>query len=124
MKALNYRCMVYYLHIFHSLSVGRPSLHTLMQELHILAADWKSLMLALGLEPHQLDEIDCDHPKVRAKLTSALSKWLSRKRDASWIEVVYALRQIEENKLASHIEATYCQSKQQPQSMGRFIYLL
>ena len=67
-------------------------------------------MLGLSLEQWQLNEIDCDHRMVRDKLASALSLWLCTKKGASWMDIVYALRGVEEEVLASNIEAKYCQS--------------
>ena len=75
-----------------------------------MASNWMLFMIELGLEKRHLDVLDCDHPKVREKLLNALDLWLHSKKDASWADVVRALRGIEDNALASHLEAKYCQS--------------
>ena len=87
------------------------ALRLLMYELRTVVADWWPFMLYLGLEQWQLKAIDRDHPTVREKLIFALDRWLNSKREASWTDIVSALRRMEEFEvLASRIEAVYCQS--------------
>ena len=81
----------------------------LVEELHTVAADWWLLMLRLGLEQWQLKAIDRDHPTVREKLTTALDVWLQSSRNVSWLDIVHALRGMEEKVLASVIDTKYCQ---------------
>ena len=87
------------------------ALRLLVYELRTVTADWWPFMLYLGLDQWQLKAIDCDHPTVRKKLISALDQWLISNTEASWTDIVSALRRMEEFEvLASRIEEVYCQS--------------
>lgn len=95
--------------VVYYLSGARPQLAVLARELRSMAAKWEPLMIQLGLECWQIQEISRDHPTaVRNKLEHALDVWLSNKIDASWVDVVYALQGIEQKVLANQIEAKYC----------------
>lgn len=96
------------MHVYIPILLGAKGM--LAVELQTVAADWRSLMLRLGLEQWQLRIISRDHPTVREQLESALDLWLRNKRDASWADVVCALEGMEEKVLASRIRTKYCQS--------------
>ena len=83
-----------------------------------MASDWILFMIELGLEKRPLDIIDRDHPKVKEKFLNSLDLWLCNKKDASWTDIVCALRGIKETVLAEQLEAKYCRSDQ-----GRLNYL-
>lgn len=97
---------------FASPSGTRHPLRLLMEELCCVVVKWKLFTLMLDLEKWQLDAIDHDQSTVKEKLVAALDLWLHNKRDASWADIVHALRRIEEETLASHLETKYCQSNQ------------
>ena len=78
-----------------------------------VAAQYHSLGQQLGLEEHQLDEIEADHPlgsdgAVQRRLNSVLRVWYRGQSNATWSDVITALRIIGETRLAAEIEIQHC----------------
>ena len=70
---------------------------------------WRPLGIQLDLNPAQLDDIYQTYhtegvPTLRIEVFVA---WLKNSPDASWTDVVNALRAIDENRVASDIERDY-----------------
>ena len=70
-------------HIFKSLplSIGYGDLFSVKKEIVSLAAKWRHIGLALGLDPAQLDTIDANNRYVEDCLTEVLSHWLKQAYD-------------------------------------------
>ena len=70
---------------------------------------WFDLGLNLNLEKHELDKIQLDHAhqgNERQRL-EMLDKWLRCTRCATWGDVVRALEQMGENRMAENIHDKY-----------------
>ena len=65
--------------------------------------DWHKLGLNLGLPKHELDKIECDYQGNDRQRLEMLDKWLRRVPNAAWEDVVSALEQMGENRLAETI---------------------
>ena len=75
----------------------------------ISVSDWRSLGLNLGVRDYELDQIESSHPAEGCGRwrQETISLWLRRTHSASWENVVKALRQMRENKVAAAIEQKY-----------------
>ena len=69
--------------------------------------DWYQLGMYLGLKAHELTQIERDHQGNERRKQEMLDLWLRRKPDAGWRDVVSALQEMEENKLAESIRQNY-----------------
>ena len=69
--------------------------------------DWHGLGIQLDLEVHQLDGIKADHHNdgLSRMKTEMFKVWLKNNPDASWTDLITALREMGENKAACDIEA-------------------
>ena len=86
---------------------------TLCNEL-VSVSDWCTLGLYLGVKDYELDQIETSHPTGgcgRWK-QETFSLWLRCTPNASWGDVVGALRQMGENTLAERIELKYIMGPQ------------
>jgi len=100
---------VYYLAIMYT-GDDRPILRTLYDQVVPLVADkWRDLGVHL-LEPSQirqrvLEVIAADHPhSVEDCCKSVFEKWLNTQEDASWEQLLEALKSVQLDYLASQIE--------------------
>ena len=91
-----------------SICVGRPDTATLCNELASIS-DWRKLGLYLGVKDYELDQIERSHPTGgcgRWK-QETFSLWLQHMPNASWGDVVGALRRMGQNTEAERIEQQY-----------------
>ena len=83
-----------------------PKVGDLFSELK-LVTDWYQLGIYLGLHTHELMQIERDHQGNERRKQKMLDLWLRRKPDAGWRDVVSALQQNEENRVAERIRQNY-----------------
>ena len=69
----------------------------------IAVVDWYQLGLNLGLPKHELDKIQQDYQGNDRQRLEMLDKWLQRTPNAVWGDVVTALEQMGENRVAKNI---------------------
>ena len=69
--------------------------------------DWYQLGIHLGLQTYELIQIEHDHHGNERRKQEMLNLWLRRKPDAGWRDVVRALQQMEENRVAESIRQNY-----------------
>ena len=81
---------------------------TLCNEL-VGVSDWRKLGLNLGIQDYELDKIKSSHPAEGCDgwKRETFSLWLRRTPSASWRDVVRALQQMGENRVAERIERKY-----------------
>ena len=89
-------------------TAGRPDTATLCNELASVS-DWHKLGLQLGVQGYELDQIERSHPTEGCDgwKRETFSLWLKRTPNASWRDVVGALRRMRENTEAERIELKY-----------------
>ena len=68
---------------------------------------WFQLGINLGLQIHELDNIEHDHIGSERRMLQMLYLWLQRAPNAAWGDVVSALQQMGENKVAEGIRQKY-----------------
>ena len=83
-----------------------PKVGDLFSELK-LVTDWYQLGIYLGLQTHELIQIERDHQGNERRKQKMLDLWLRRKPDAGWTDVVSVLQQNEENRVAERIRQNY-----------------
>ena len=69
--------------------------------------DWHKLGIHLGLQTYELIQIERDHHGNERQKREMLDLWLRRKPDAGWRDVVSALEEMEENRVAESICQNY-----------------
>ncbi|XP_064388636.1 uncharacterized protein LOC135336701 isoform X2 [Halichondria panicea] len=86
---------------------SRPMMKDLMKEL-VSVVDWQLLMINMGMEKYENDKIErnfgCDIDRQKQE---AFDKWLRKKPNACWKNVIDALYEIEEITLASSLAKRY-----------------
>ena len=80
---------------------------TLASELKAVTADWYQLGLNLGLETSELKKIRRDIQGSDQQMLETLDLWLRRVPNASWMNLVDALQQMGENRVAEDIRQKY-----------------
>ena len=85
---------------------GVPKVGNLSSELKTVT-DWHQLGINLGLETHELLQIERDHQGNERRKLEMLNLWLQRNQKASWGDVVSALKEMEENRVAENIRQKY-----------------
>ena len=67
--------------------------------------NWYQVGLYLNLQTHELDKIQQDHAHHGndRQMVEMLSLWLRRTPNATWRDVVSALQQVRENRVAENI---------------------
>ena len=83
-----------------------PKVRDLSSELKPVT-DWYQLGIHLGLQTYELIQIERDHHGNERRKQEMLNLWLRRKPDAGWRDVVSALQQMEENRVAESICQNY-----------------
>ena len=83
-----------------------PKVGNLSSELKTVT-DWHQLGINLGIETHELLRIECDHQGNERRKLEMLNLWLRRNQKASWGDVVSALKEMEENRVAENIRQNY-----------------
>ena len=86
----------------------KPDVKTLCNEL-VSVSDWRKLGLNLGVQDYELDKIERSHPSEDCGrwMQETFSLWLRHTPNASWGDVVGALRRMGENTVAERIEQKY-----------------
>ena len=84
------------------------SVQDLSSELVSVAVEWQDLGLRLGLQPWRLRQVEHDYSSCRDRLMACLDAWVRSKEDASWGDVVAALKEMEEHALAMKVEDVHC----------------
>ena len=81
--------------------------------------DWFSLGLNLGLQKHELTKIERDYQRNDRRRTEMLDLWLQRTPNTTWEDVVRALQQMGENRVAEKIREKHIRgrSKLQPKEV-------
>ena len=69
--------------------------------------NWHKLGIHLGLQTYELIQIEHDHHGNERRKQEMLDLWLRRKPDAGWRDVVSALEEMEENRVAESIRQNY-----------------
>ena len=83
-----------------------PKVGDLSSELKTVT-DWHTLGIHLGLQTYELMQIERDHHGNERQKQEMLDLWLRRKPDAGWRDVVSALEEMEENRVAESIRRNY-----------------
>ena len=83
-----------------------PKVGDLSSELRTVT-DWHKLGIHLGLQTYELIQIERDHHGNERRKQEMLNLWLRRKPDAGWRDVVSALEEMEENRVAESIRQNY-----------------
>ena len=85
-----------------------PKVGDLSSELKTVT-NWHKLGIHLGLQTYELIQIERDHHgnERRKQEMLDLDLWLRRKPDAGWRDVVSALEEMEENRVAESIRQNY-----------------
>ena len=83
-----------------------PKVGDLSSELKTVT-DWHKLGIHLGLQAYELMQIERDHHGNERQKREMLDLWLRRKPDAGWRDVVSALEEMEENRVAESIRRNY-----------------
>ena len=70
--------------------------------------EWHELGMYLGVHLYELDRIEEEcSTNIKRRLQQTLSLWLQRKPNASWLDVVNALRKMGQNRVAESILQKY-----------------
>ena len=69
--------------------------------------NWHQPGLNLRLPKHELDKIECDYQGSDRQRLEMLDKWLKQMPSAVWANVVSALKQMGENRVAENIHQKY-----------------
>ena len=83
-----------------------PKVGDLSSELRAVT-NWQRLGINLGLPTDELKQIELDYPGNERRKQELLDLWLRRKPDAGWRDVVRALKQMGENRVAEKIRQEY-----------------
>ena len=86
-----------------------PTLQELVNELASVE-DWHLLGVNLGLQGHQLREIERNYPRDNRRKTETLEFWLRNAKNPSWEAIVKALCLMQEHVVADAIRRKYCSS--------------
>ena len=85
-----------------------PTLQELSNELETIE-NWHLLGVKLGLQGHQLREIEQDHPRdSKRRKNEMLDIWLRSSKNPTWEAVVKAVRLMQEQVVADGILTKYC----------------
>ena len=83
-----------------------PDVSVLYSELSTVV-NWHQLGLNLGLPKHELDKIERDYQENDRQRLEMSYKWLRRTPNATWEDVVSAVQQMGENRVAENICQKY-----------------
>ena len=103
----------------------RPALNDLSAEVKEVS-DWHQLGLYLGIDSTSLDTIQTKYPNVGNTRwrNEVLSEWLRKEENASWEDVINALNQMGEKRIALRIRKKYGVHSQQSAGEARQALLL
>ena len=72
--------------------------------------DWQNLGLQLKIRQSVLEEVEINNHDVNKRKRSMLIRWLKSNTKAAWDDIVSALRNMEEMRVAETIEEKYCKT--------------
>ena len=102
-------------------SRATPTLQALTRELDSVE-DWHRLGVNLGLQGHQLREIERNYSRDNNRCkTEMLDLWLRNASNPAWEAIVMGLDQMQARMLADHIRRTYCSSST-ASSSGKYMH--
>ena len=73
--------------------------------------NWFLLGINLGLQKHELTKIERDYQGNDRRRVEMLNLWLQRTPNATWEDVVDALQQMGENRVAENIREKYIRGR-------------
>lgn len=83
-----------------------------LQRIFCNVDNYYQLGITLGLDDTTLKEIEEDFPNTRRRKTEVFHKWKRAKSDASIEDLLKALREMKENRIADNIEQQFCGESQ------------
>ena len=83
--------------------------------------EWDTLGTYLGLSQGEIREIEHDHQNTGRRRIVMFEKWSSKEENPSWEKMIAALKDMDENNLASKLREKYVQ-QQQPQDVESRTY--
>ena len=98
-----------------SLQTEKPTVNSLLMELHSVSYKWYELALALGVSDNDLKKIQSQYRNASPNIcmAAALSIWLDSNVHASWSEVITAVNSpiVGDKCLAGDIQLKYCSAR-------------
>ena len=82
------------------------SLKNLINALRKLT-DWYDLGLQLDIEDHWLEKFSSENQRIEKCKLAMLQFWLQSDEEASWEKLISALREMNQNRLATEIQKKY-----------------
>ena len=89
------------------ISSGFPLSVNLLVEAVSNVTDWHTLGLKLSLTMSQLSDIDVTYHGVERHKAETFNVWLKSSPNASWADLITALKTMNEHRVASDIAARY-----------------
>ena len=90
------------------------SLETSLLVRELKDVEWDTLGTYLGLTQGEIREIERDHQNTGRRRIVMFEKWLSKEENPSWKKMIAALKDMDENSLASKLRKKYLY-QQEPQ---------
>ena len=90
------------------------SLETSLLVRELKDVEWDTLGTYLGLSQGEIREIERDHQNTGRRRIVMFEKWLSKEENPSWEKMISALKDMDENSLASKLRKKYLY-QQEPQ---------
>ena len=90
------------------------SLETSLLVRELKDVEWDTLGTYLGLTQGEIREIESDHQNTGRRRIVMFEKWLSKEESPSWEMIIAALKDMDENSLASKLRKKYLY-QQEPQ---------
>ena len=75
--------------------------------------DWREVGVQLDVDYATLDQIEQDCSKVETKKSRMLHTWMSNADNATWEDIVTALKNMNLNNIARRVQAKYCHIPQE-----------
>ena len=99
--------------------VSVPTVALLLEEVRGIV-EWDILGGHLGLESHEIKEIESNYPLVARRRLEMLDLWLNRKElNPSWEKIITALQKMSELTLAARLQKKYIQGCQVTEKPGK-----
>ena len=90
------------------------SLETSLLVRELKDVEWDTLGTYLELSQGEIREIERDHQNTGRRRIEMFEKWLSKEENPSWEKMIAALKDMDENSLASKLRKKYLY-RQEPQ---------
>jgi len=106
-----------------STDVPSPTVQLLVSELTAVTDDWFTFGVLLGVPPSRLKAIQASKGQggVQQWKVDMFQAWLDNKLDASWEDIVSALKQLENLRLATKLKKKYLMKHSQENSQGKIL---